>query len=61
MKKINNEKNNRLLAIRDTILLFLSKSELNVNEGREVLQMCNKEIDAAEKRTNFSEVKKGGE
>ena len=55
------ENNNKLLAVRDTILLFLSQSELSAEECREVLKLCKKEVDVAEKRTDFSEVKKEGE
>jgi hypothetical protein len=53
-----NEKNNKLLAVRDTICLFLSQSELSAEECREVLRMCEKEVDAADKRSKFGEVKK---
>lgn len=52
------EKNNKLLAVRDTICLFLSQSELSAEECREVLEMCKKEVDAADKRSKFGEVKK---
>ena len=52
------EKSNKLLAVRDTICLFLSQSELSAEECREVLEMCKKEGDAADKRTSFEVVKK---
>ena len=52
------ENNNKLLAVRDAICLFLSQKELSPEECREVLKMCEKEVDVAEKRTGFSEIKK---
>ena len=55
------EKNNKLLAARDVILYYLSKVELSADECREVLDMCKKEVDAADKRSSFGVVKKDGE
>ena len=55
------EKNKKLLAVRDTINYLFSKWELSPEECREVLRMCEKEVDAAEKRTSFSEVNKEGD
>lgn len=52
------EKNNKLLAVRNTICLFLSQSELSAEECREVLEMCKKEVDAADKRTGFNLLEK---
>ena len=52
------EKNNKLLAARDAICFFFSQWKLSAEECREVLKMCEKEVDASEKRTSFSEVKK---
>ena len=52
------ERNNKLLAVRDAILLCFSQRELSAEECREILKMCEKEVDAADKRTSFSEVKK---
>ena len=48
------EKNNKLLAVRDAILLCFSNRELSAEECREVLEMCKKEVDTAEKRANFN-------
>lgn len=52
------EKNNKLLAVRDVICFFLGKEGLSADECREVLEMCKKEVDAADKRTSFNVVKK---
>ena len=52
------ENNNKLLAVRDTVIFLFSKWELSPEECREVLKMCEKEVDVAEKRTGFSEIKK---
>lgn len=55
------EKNKKLLAVRDTIIYLFSKWELSPEECREVLRMCEKEVDAAEKRSKFDEIKKEGD
>lgn len=52
------EKNNKLLAVRNAILTCFGHWELTPDECREVLEMCKKEVDAADKRTSFEVVKK---
>lgn len=55
------EKNNKLLAARDVILSYLMKEELTVEETKQVLQMCNDEVDAAVRRMSITEVRKDDE
>ena len=55
------EKNNKLLAVRNAILSCFGEWELSPEECREVLDMCKKEVDAAEKRAAFGEVRKDEE
>ena len=55
------EKNNKLLAMGNAILVLFGEWELSPEECREVLKMCEKEIDAAEKRSKFDEIKKEGD
>ena len=55
------EKNKKLLAVRDIINYLFSKWELSPEECREVLKICEKEVDAAEKRSKFDEIKKEGD
>lgn len=55
------EKNNKLLTARDVIAGYLADFELSPDECREVLDMCKKEVDAAEKRAAFGEVRKDEE
>ena len=52
------ENNNKLLAVRNAILDCFGRWELSPEECREVLKMCEKEVDIAEKRSKFDEVKK---
>ena len=54
-------KNNKLLAIRDTILMLLSQWDLDADECRKVLQMCSDEVDAADRRSRMEVVKEGEE
>lgn len=55
------EKNMKLKQARDVILAYLMKEDLTVEETKQVLQMCNDEVDAAIRRMNITEVKKDGE
>lgn len=55
------EKNNKLLAVRNSILACFGHWELSPDECREVLEMCKKEVDVAEKRAAFGEVRKDEE
>ncbi|MBE7032914.1 MAG: hypothetical protein E7406_01655 [Ruminococcaceae bacterium] len=52
---------NKLLATRDVIMFFLGKSELDADECKQVLQMCNDEVDAAVRRMSITEVKRDGD
>jgi len=55
------ETNLKLKQARDVILAYLMKEDLTVEETKQVLQMCNDEVDAWEKRGKFIEVNKEGE
>ena len=55
------EDKNKILAIRDTIMLFLSKWGLNTDECKQILQMCRDEVEAMEKRRAFGKVRKDEE
>ena len=55
------EKNLKLKQARDVILAYLMKEDLTVEETKQVLQMCNDEVDAAVKRMSITEVRKDEE
>lgn len=43
----------KLLNARDIVLAYLMKEELTIEETKQVLQMCNDEVDAAVKRSKL--------
>ena len=51
----------KLLIARDVILAYLMKEDLTVEETKQVLQMCNDEVDAAVRRMSITEVKRDGD
>ena len=52
------EKIMKLKQARDVILAYLIKEDLTVEETKQVLQMCNDEVDAAIRRMSITEVKR---
>ena len=51
----------KFLQARDTIMAVMKAMKLTLEEQRQVLQMCNDEIDAWEKREKLKEMNKGGD
>lgn len=52
------EKKMKFLNARDTMLAFLLAKDFTREEIKTVLQMCNDEVDAWEKRSNLIEMNK---
>ena len=55
------EKKMKFLNARDTILAFLLAKDFTREEIKEVLQMCNDEVDAWENRSKIVEINKDGD
>lgn len=58
MNEINSNKDNKLLNARDSILSFMVVKDFETEEIKTVLQMCNDEVAAWEKRSKLINVKK---
>ena len=58
---MENKNNLKLIAARDVVLAYLMKEDFTVVETKQVLQMCNDEVDAAIRRMSITEVKKDGD
>ncbi len=58
MNEINSNKDNKLLNARDSILSLMMVKDFETEEMKKVLQMCNNEVDAWEKRSKLIEFNK---
>ena len=53
--------NNKLREAKGHIIQYLMDMKLTVEEAEEVLQMCSDDINAAVRRSRFSEIRKDEE
>ena len=53
--------NSKLKEAKDKIVQYLMDMKFTVAEAEEVLQMCSHDINAAVRRSRFSEIKKDGD
>ena len=51
----------KFLQARDTVMAVMKAMKLTTEEMKQVLQMCNDEVDAWENRSKIVEVNKDGE
>jgi hypothetical protein len=57
-RPMTQEEYEKLLNARDSILAFMLSKDFTVEEVQMVLAMCEKELDAATKRTSFKDIRK---
>ena len=53
--------NNKLKEAKEQILQYLMDMKFTVEEADEVLKMCSDDIDAAVRRSRFSEIRRDEE